>query len=98
MPSADSVYFCVPQPVWYIRRPLAPIAVDVPPTLRALLAARLDQLDGAGVLGEADDLGRLEPASRWVACRQVEVRVVAPGSIERSLGKAKRVIDKRPKG
>jgi phenylacetate-CoA ligase len=26
------------------------------------------------------------------------VRVVAPGSIERSLGKAKRVIDKRPKG
>jgi len=27
-----------------------------------------------------------------------EVRVVAPGSIERSLGKAKRVIDKRPKG
>ena len=27
-----------------------------------------------------------------------EVRVVAPGSIERSLGKAKRVVDKRPKG
>ncbi len=27
-----------------------------------------------------------------------EVRVVTPGSIERSLGKAKRVIDKRPKG
>jgi phenylacetate-CoA ligase len=27
-----------------------------------------------------------------------EVRVVAPGTIERSLGKAKRVIDKRPKG
>jgi phenylacetate-CoA ligase len=27
-----------------------------------------------------------------------EVRVVAPGSVERSLGKAKRVIDKRPKG
>ena len=27
-----------------------------------------------------------------------EVRVVAPGGIERSLGKAKRVIDKRPKG
>jgi phenylacetate-CoA ligase len=27
-----------------------------------------------------------------------EVRVSAPGSIERSLGKAKRVIDKRPKG
>ena len=26
-----------------------------------------------------------------------EVRVVAPGTIERSLGKAKRVIDKRPK-
>ena len=26
------------------------------------------------------------------------VRVVAPGGIERSLGKAKRVIDKRPKG
>ena len=26
------------------------------------------------------------------------VRVVVPGSIERSLGKAKRVIDKRPKG
>jgi phenylacetate-CoA ligase len=27
-----------------------------------------------------------------------EVRVVAPGTIERSVGKAKRVIDKRPKG
>jgi len=27
-----------------------------------------------------------------------EVRVVPPGSIERSLGKAKRVVDKRPKG
>jgi phenylacetate-CoA ligase len=27
-----------------------------------------------------------------------EVRVVAPGGIERSLGKARRVIDKRPKG
>ena len=27
-----------------------------------------------------------------------EVRVVAPAGIERSLGKAKRVIDKRPKG
>jgi phenylacetate-CoA ligase len=27
-----------------------------------------------------------------------EVRVVAPGGIERSLGKAKRVVDKRPKG
>jgi phenylacetate-CoA ligase len=27
-----------------------------------------------------------------------QVRVVAPGSIERSLGKAKRVVDKRPKG
>jgi len=27
-----------------------------------------------------------------------DVRVVAPGSIERSLGKAKRVLDKRPKG
>jgi len=27
-----------------------------------------------------------------------DVRVVAPGGIERSLGKAKRVLDKRPKG
>jgi phenylacetate-CoA ligase len=27
-----------------------------------------------------------------------DVRVVAPGTIERSLGKAKRVVDKRPKG
>jgi phenylacetate-CoA ligase len=27
-----------------------------------------------------------------------DVRVVAPGGIERSLGKARRVIDKRPKG
>jgi phenylacetate-CoA ligase len=27
-----------------------------------------------------------------------DVRVVAPGGIERSLGKAKRVVDKRPKG
>jgi phenylacetate-CoA ligase len=27
-----------------------------------------------------------------------EVRVVAPGGVERSLGKARRVVDKRPKG
>jgi phenylacetate-CoA ligase len=27
-----------------------------------------------------------------------DVRVMAPGSIERSLGKAKRIVDKRPKG
>ena len=27
-----------------------------------------------------------------------EIRVVAPGGIERSLGKAKRIVDKRPKG
>jgi phenylacetate-CoA ligase len=26
------------------------------------------------------------------------VRVVAPGGIERSMGKARRVVDKRPKG
>jgi phenylacetate-CoA ligase len=27
-----------------------------------------------------------------------EVKVVAPGGIERSLGKARRIVDKRPKG
>jgi phenylacetate-CoA ligase len=27
-----------------------------------------------------------------------DVKVVAPGGIERSLGKAKRIVDKRPKG
>jgi len=28
----------------------------------------------------------------------VEVRVVSPGMVERALGKAKRVVDKRPRG
>ena len=47
--------------------------VEPPP---AVGAVHVPEVDALGV-AEADDLGRLEPASRWVAGRQVEVGVVA---------------------
>jgi len=49
--------------------------------------------------GEGDAAGaKLAHLVKSMIGVSAEVRVVAPGSIERSLGKAKRVIDKRPKG
>ena len=56
--------------------------VEPPP---AVGAVHVPEVDALGV-AEADDLGRLEPASRWVAGRQVEVGVVAgeqPGGVVR---------------
>jgi len=48
--------------------------------------------------GEGDAAGaKLAHLVKSMIGVSAEVRVVAPGSIERSLGKAKRVIDKRPK-
>ncbi len=41
---------------------------------------------------------RLEKLIKSLIGVSAEVRVVAPGGIERSIGKAKRVVDKRPKG
>jgi phenylacetate-CoA ligase len=41
---------------------------------------------------------RLEKLIKSLIGISAEVRVVAPGGIERSVGKAKRVVDKRPKG
>jgi phenylacetate-CoA ligase len=42
--------------------------------------------------------GRLAQAIKSLIGISAEVRVAAPGTIERSVGKAKRVVDKRPKG
>ena len=52
-------------------------------------------------VGSADGeaaAGRLAHRIKAMIGISAEVRVVAPGGIERSLGKAKRVVDKRPKG
>ncbi|HEX4884390.1 MAG TPA: phenylacetate--CoA ligase PaaK [Casimicrobiaceae bacterium] len=47
---------------------------------------------------EGDDAGRrLEHLVKSLIGISAEVRVAAPGTIERSIGKAKRVVDRRPK-
>jgi len=70
---------------------------------------RLDELDvivearadPAAPLGEADraaEAGTLEHNIKSLIGVSTRVKVVAPGKVERSQGKAKRVIDLRPKG
>jgi len=62
----------------------------------------LDELrvfvEGVGDSGAASDGGRrLEHAIKSLIGVSVSVEVVGPGGVERSLGKAKRIVDKRPK-
>jgi phenylacetate-CoA ligase len=70
---------------------------------------RLDELDvlvetrahlaGAAVAGGPDELARkAEHVIKAYVGVTATVRIVAPGAIERSQGKARRVIDRRPKG
>jgi phenylacetate-CoA ligase len=67
---------------------------------------RLDELDvlvetraaGAGPHEHGEIASKAEHVIKAYVGVTATVRVVAPGSIERSQGKAKRVIDRRPKG
>jgi phenylacetate-CoA ligase len=58
-------------------------------------------LDHLTVLVEStsqDAGGKLQHDIKSLIGVSTDVRIVAAGSIERSIGKAKRVVDKRPKG
>jgi phenylacetate-CoA ligase len=58
----------------------------------------VERSPGAGAAdGEAAG-GRLAHLIKSLIGVTAEVRVTAPGGIERSLGKARRIVDKRPKG
>jgi phenylacetate-CoA ligase len=62
------------------------------------LAVVVERSPGAGA-ADADDAGKkLAHLIKNLIGVTADVRVVAPGGIERSLGKARRVLDKRPKG
>jgi len=57
--------------------------------------ARPERWDGNGLIEQAERITTHIKNTIGITSR---VRVVAPGTLERSLGKAKRVYDKRPKG
>jgi phenylacetate-CoA ligase len=80
-----------PHYVLELRRPKALDELDVAVELRAAVAPQLSGDDIAGLERKAEHLIK---AYVGVAAK---VRAVAPGTIERSQGKAKRVIDLRPK-
>ncbi len=62
--------------------------------MAVLAEARVEHWVGAGLESEAQALADRIKATIGVTTR---VEIQAPGSIERSIGKAKRVIDRRPK-
>ena len=57
--------------------------------------ARPESWDGNGLTDDADRVSLHIKNTIGITAR---IRVVAPDTLERSLGKAKRVYDKRPKG
>jgi phenylacetate-CoA ligase len=63
-------------------------------TVLVELKADTDHMDGAAAAGAS---AALEHAIKSYVGVTAQVKVQAPGSIERSMGKAKRVVDKRPK-
>jgi phenylacetate-CoA ligase len=63
--------------------------------MTVLAEARHEYWDGEGLAGHAEKVTALIKNTIGITA---EVRVVAPDTLERSLGKAKRVYDKRPKG
>jgi phenylacetate-CoA ligase len=63
--------------------------------MTVLAEARPGSWDGSGLAEHADRVTKYIKNTIGIsAC----VKAVAPETLERSLGKAKRVIDKRPKG
>jgi phenylacetate-CoA ligase len=63
--------------------------------MTVLAEARHEHWDGQGLVVHAEKVMALIKNTIGITA---EVRVVAPDTLERSLGKAKRVYDKRPKG
>jgi phenylacetate-CoA ligase len=63
--------------------------------MTVLAEARSESWDGSGLLEHAQQIAHHIKSTIGITAR---IRVVAPETLERSLGKAKRVIDKRPKG
>jgi len=62
--------------------------------MSVLAEARPESWDGSGLLERAERLTHHIKNTVGITAR---VKAVAPETLERSLGKAKRVIDKRPK-
>jgi phenylacetate-CoA ligase len=60
--------------------------------MRVITEARADHWDGVGLRDEAERLAESIKGTIGVTCRVV---IQAPGTIERSTGKAKRVVDRR---
>ena len=60
-----------------------------------LAEARPESWDGSGLPAHAEKVSTFIKNTIGISAR---VRAVAPETLERSLGKAKRVYDKRPKG
>jgi phenylacetate-CoA ligase len=63
--------------------------------MTVLAEARPERWDGSGLI---EHTGRLTAHIKNTIGISAHVRAVAPETLERSLGKAKRVFDKRPKG
>jgi phenylacetate-CoA ligase len=57
--------------------------------------ARPERWDGSGLVGHAEKISSFIKNTIGVTAG---VEIVAPDTLERSLGKAKRVYDRRPKG
>ena len=80
-----------PHYVLEVRRPDSLDELDVLVEMRAELAGTIDAEDNAALEQKAEHL-----IKAYVGVTAT-VRVVEPGTVERSQGKAKRVIDRRPK-
>jgi len=63
--------------------------------MTVLAEARPENWDGHGLTAPAEKVVTFIKNTIGISAR---VRIVAPDTLERSLGKAKRVYDKRPKG
>jgi phenylacetate-CoA ligase len=80
-----------PHYVLEVRRPQTLDELDVLVEMRPELAGKLSAEEIAALAGKADHL-----IKAYIGV-STNVRILEPGTIERSQGKAKRVIDKRPK-
>jgi phenylacetate-CoA ligase len=60
-----------------------------------LAEARPESWDGSGLPVQAEKVSTFIKNTVGIS---TQIRIVAPETLERSLGKAKRVFDKRPKG
>jgi phenylacetate-CoA ligase len=63
--------------------------------MTVLAEARHESWDGSGLVEHVERVAHHIKSTIGISAR---IRAVAPETLERSLGKARRVIDKRPKG